>query len=177
LEAAETYERAGRIDRALPLHREAVADARHSLASDDPELAGALAALGDVLRKAQQHDEAEKILGECLAIREKKEPDDWRTFNTRSMLGGALLGQKKYDDAEALLLQGYEGMKQREAKIPKEGKVRLTEALERLLQLYDAWGKPEKAAEWRAKLVEQKAKTSPQRPKEDKPPEAKEKKK
>ena len=48
------------------------------------------------------------------------------------MLGGALLGQKKYAEAEPLLLAGYEGMKQREAKIPPEGKVRLTEALERL---------------------------------------------
>ena len=27
-------------------------------------------------------------------------------------------------------------------------------ALEALINLYDAWGKPEKAAEWRAKLEE-----------------------
>ena len=29
---------------------------------------------------------------------------------------------------------------------------RLTEALERLVQLYDAWGKKDKAEEWRKKL-------------------------
>ena len=74
------------------------------------------------------------------------------TFNTRSQLGGALLGQKKYTDAEPLLLQGYEGMKQREAKIPAVGKVRLTEALEWLVQLYEATGRKDKAAEWRKKL-------------------------
>src|SRR6202011_4287306 len=39
-----------------------------------------------------------------------------------------------------LLLAGYEGMKAREKTIPKESP-RLTEALERLVQLYDAWGK------------------------------------
>ena len=68
------------------------------------------------------------------------------------MLGGSLLGQKNYSGAEPLLLAGYEGMKAREAKIPPQGKVRLTEALERLVQLYDAWGKPDQAAVWRNKL-------------------------
>ena len=43
-------------------------------------------------------------------------------------------------------------MKEREAKIPPAAKPRLTEALERLVQLYDAWCKPDQAAEWRAKL-------------------------
>ena len=42
------------------------------------------------------------------------EPDTWTTFNTKSMLGGALLGQKKYAEAEPLLLKGYAGMKRRE---------------------------------------------------------------
>ena len=43
-------------------------------------------------------------------------------------------------------------MKQREASIPPPGKIRLTEAIERLVQLYEATGKKDKAAEWRAKL-------------------------
>jgi hypothetical protein len=47
----------------------------------------------------------------CLAIREKKLPDDWRRFNAQSLLGGSLLGQQKYAEAEPLLVQGYEGMK------------------------------------------------------------------
>ena len=51
-----------------------------------------------------------------------------------------------------MLLSGYEGMKAREAKIPTQGKPRLTEALERLVQLYDAWGQKEKAAAWRKRL-------------------------
>ena len=41
--------------------------------------------------------EAEPFLRECLAIREKTQADDWKTFNTRSLLGGSLLGQKKYE--------------------------------------------------------------------------------
>jgi eukaryotic-like serine/threonine-protein kinase len=59
------------------------------------------------------------------------------------------LGQQKYADAEPLLLAGYAGMKKREAKIPPQGKVRLSEAVERLVQLYEATGKKDEAAKWR----------------------------
>ena len=70
--------------------------------------------------------------------------------NTKSMLGGALLGQKKYADAEPLLLAGYEGMKQREAMIPAQAKVRIHEALDRLIDLYTATNKPDEVRKWRA---------------------------
>ena len=36
--------------------------------------------------------------------------------------------QAKFTEAEPLLVEGYEGMQQREAAIPPEGKPRLTEA-------------------------------------------------
>jgi non-specific serine/threonine protein kinase/serine/threonine-protein kinase len=63
------------------------------------------------------------------------------------------LGQKKYPEAVPRLIGGYEGMKQHAAKIPAPFKHYLTEAGERVVRLYDEWGKPEKAAEWRAKLA------------------------
>jgi hypothetical protein len=73
----------------------------------------------------------------------------------QSLLGGALLGQQKYAHAEPLLSAGYKGMKQCEAKIPPQFKsVRLGEALERLVQLYEATGQKDKADEWRKKLEE-----------------------
>ena len=56
------------------------------------------------------------------------------------MLGGALLGQKKLADAEPLLLAGYRGMKEREATIEPGGRVRIPQALERLVKLYEAKG-------------------------------------
>ncbi len=77
------------------------------------------------------------------------------------MLGGALLGQKKYADAEPLLLSGYEGMKQRAAQIPSQGQVRVTEALERLVQLYEATGQTEQAAAWRKQLAAARAGKQP----------------
>jgi hypothetical protein len=59
------------------------------------------------------------------------------------MLGGALLGQKKYADAEPLLLQGYEGTKKREKTIPPPGIIYIPEALDRLIELSTVTNKPE----------------------------------
>jgi tetratricopeptide (TPR) repeat protein len=150
---AGTYLAMDRPDKALPLLTEYLAGQRKRLGEDDLRFAGGLASVGDDLLKHGQDAAAEKVLRECLTIRTKKQPDDWRTFNTRSMLGGALVGQKKYAEAEPLLLQGYEGMKQREAAIPPEvRRIRLIEALGRNVLLYDAWGRKDKAEAWREKL-------------------------
>jgi tetratricopeptide (TPR) repeat protein len=150
---AETYAGAGRHDRAEPLLREAADLVKLRAGADAPAYAGQLAMLGLNLLHQRKWADAEPVLRECLAIRDKKQAGTWTTFNTRSMLGGALLGRKKYAEAEPLLLEGYEGMKQRAAKIPEpHRKARLSEALERLVRLYDAWGKPAEAAKWRKEL-------------------------
>jgi WD40 repeat protein/serine/threonine protein kinase len=113
----------------------------------------ALAARAKALLDAGKFAEAEPLARKCLALREVQIPGDWRTFNTRSMLGGALLGQKKHAEAEPLLLSGYEGMKVREEKIPSAGRARIQETLQRLAELYENTDHPDKAAEWRQKLA------------------------
>jgi eukaryotic-like serine/threonine-protein kinase len=93
--------------------------------------------------------EAELKLRESLTIRRKIQSDDWTTFDTESMLGETLGDQKKYSEAEPLLLSGYEGLKRRETSIPPQEAPRLTRAVERLVKFYDAWGQKDKAAKWR----------------------------
>jgi tetratricopeptide (TPR) repeat protein len=137
---------------AEPLLREAMELTRKQFGTADPRTVGAMAQLGNSLIQQGKWSAAEPVLRECLAIREKNQPAEWTTFNTRSMLGGSLLGQKKYAEAEPLIVSGYEGMKAREARIPPPGKPRFTDAAERVVKLYEAWDKPEKAAEWRARL-------------------------
>jgi hypothetical protein len=44
-------------------------------------------------------------------------------------------------------------MKAREAKIPPSGKPSFTEAAERVVRLYEEWGKKDKAAEWHTRLA------------------------
>jgi non-specific serine/threonine protein kinase/serine/threonine-protein kinase len=149
---ADAYDRAGQFANAEPLHRAALDAARKHHGEASGEASSALAPLGLNLLKQRRYAEAEPLLRECLRIRERIAPDNWATFNAKSLLGGSLLGQEKYDEAEPLLLAGYEGLKQREEKIAPGYKIRLTEAIDRLVQLYEAWGKPGKAAAWKARL-------------------------
>jgi hypothetical protein len=107
-----------------------------------------LASLGVNLQRQKKYTEAEERLRAALVIRESKQPDDWTTFQTRSLLGAMLLGQKEYVKAKPLLLAGYEGLKQRQAQIPANQQARLTEAAGRLVQLYKAWGKADQAKRW-----------------------------
>jgi tetratricopeptide (TPR) repeat protein len=93
-----------------------------------------------------------RLLEYYSALGEKFQPDAWETFNTRSLLGGALLAQQKYADAEPLLLAGYEGLKQREKMIQPPDLVCIPEAIERLVQLYEATGRKDEAAKWRKEL-------------------------
>ena len=60
------------------------------------------------------------------------------------------------------MLQGYEEMKARAKSIPPPGKPSLTDAAERVIKLYEAWGKKDKAAEWCAKLAKPSEALKPQ---------------
>jgi serine/threonine protein kinase/tetratricopeptide (TPR) repeat protein len=150
---AGAYQAAGRTAEAESLFRDALERARKRFGPADPRTVTAMAQLGQNLIQQGQWLAAEPVLRECLAVREKAQSDDWSTFNTRSLLGGSLLGQKKYAEAEPFIVAGYEGLKAREAKIPPPGRPHLPEAAERAVKLYEAWGKMEKAAEWRTRLV------------------------
>jgi tetratricopeptide (TPR) repeat protein len=154
---ALAYRAAGRLTNAVPLSEETLNLSSATLGPHHPEtLRGLnnLAALSLTLLRQGKFAYAEPLARECLAFREKQLLDDWRTFSDRSLLGGSLLGQKKCTEAEPLLLSGYEGMNQREHEIPANDKVRLQEALESLVQLYEATGRPNQAADWKQKLAE-----------------------
>jgi tetratricopeptide (TPR) repeat protein len=104
--------------------------------------------------------EAETLAREVLALCEKAQASEyeWRRPYVINLLGGALLGQKRYAEAESLLLQGYQGMKQGEATMTAQWRFRLTEAGERLVRYYEETDHPEKAREWQKKVQEDKDK-------------------
>jgi serine/threonine protein kinase/lipopolysaccharide biosynthesis regulator YciM len=147
---ADCYGRLRQPAKAEPLLREEAALARDRDGPESPAYAGRLAALGVNLIEQERWADAETVLRECLAVREKTQPAAWGTFNARSLLGDCLLGQKRYADAEPLLLLGYEGMKLRADQIPPAVRPdRLAEALGRLVRLSEATGQQEKAERWR----------------------------
>jgi eukaryotic-like serine/threonine-protein kinase len=141
---------------------EAETDAREALAIQtmaygdmSPDRASALYDLSAILQKEGKLADAESAGRDALAIYEKTDPDGWWAFNARSLLGACLEGQKKYAEAEPLLLSGYQGMKQSQATIfATVDKPRVKEALQRLVQLYQDTGRPDQAAVWQQKLAE-----------------------
>jgi tetratricopeptide (TPR) repeat protein len=115
-------------------------------------LAAAQVTRGSTMLQRRRYADAESVLKECLDTPGRLTPD-FRRFNAMSFLGGAYLGQKKYAEAEPLLLQGYEGMRQWKAQYPVPwNQIRLAEAAERVAELYEATNRPEEAREWRQKL-------------------------
>jgi serine/threonine protein kinase/TolA-binding protein len=148
------YEATGKNEEASRLIQERLAEGRKTVKPNSRELGELLAAAGRKLMDVNDYTAAEPILRECLALQEKLSPEAWSTFAARSLVGGALLGQKKYAEAEPLLSSGYEGLKKTEAQTPWQGKINLAEALARLMLLYDAWGKPDEAAK-RVQMIDE----------------------
>jgi serine/threonine protein kinase/heme exporter protein D len=91
--------------------------------------------------------QAESLLRAALGIYEMQSPDSWERYNCTSMLGGSLAAQNRYEEAEPLLVQGYEALLQKRSMIPA-GNSAVDEAGQRIVQLYRSWRKADKAAEW-----------------------------
>jgi tetratricopeptide (TPR) repeat protein len=148
---ASFYVKYGKRGQAEPLLEQVVALRREVLGKEHSDTLGTMEALGAYWDSLNEHAKAEAILRECLGIRETI-PEDWMQLNTRSLLGGCLARQRKYEAAEKLLVPAYEKLKAREPRIPPSVKQRIGEAHQRIIDLYDAWGKPDHADRWRATL-------------------------
>jgi len=109
-----------------------------------------LTALGCLRLMQLRYAEAESLLREAMSGTGNQNLQLWDTFDRQSLLGASLLGQGKYAEAEPLLIAGYEGLKKLSPAIAAD--VNLSRAGMSLVRLYSAWGKPEKAGEWRLKL-------------------------
>ncbi len=110
-----------------------------------------LTALGRLRLTQQRYAEAESLLREAMSGTGNQNLQLWDTFDRQCLLGASLLGQGKFADAEPLLVAGYEDLKKLSPAIAVD--TNLPEAGQRLVGLYSAWGKPDKAREWQLKLA------------------------
>jgi serine/threonine protein kinase/tetratricopeptide (TPR) repeat protein len=153
LSLGNLYDAQKRYADAEVLVRDAVSAMREVPGAQHPSTLGALELLGYVYLQERKYADAERVLREALAGREKATPASWSRFDTQSMLGGALAGQRRYDEAERLILDGYDGMQKQASSIPAYNRDSLTDAGQRIVDLYTASGKPAQAAEWRNRLA------------------------
>jgi TolA-binding protein len=163
---ADLYGKQGKPALAEPGLRELAEFLRTNGGPDSPAYADQLRRLSQNLLEQDKHAEAEAAARAALAILSGKAPDAWTTSHAQSLLGAALLGQKKYADAEPLLVRGYRGLskaEKRPAQQPHGSPTRphVTQALERLVQLHDALGNQAEADRLRNELATLKA--SPER--------------
>jgi serine/threonine-protein kinase len=109
----------------------------------------ALIIQGLILAKTGQPQEGEKILREAVKIRTDLLPKGhYWVAQANSALGECLTIQKRYHEAEPLLLNSYEALKISQG----ADNPRTTIALQRLTNLYEAWHKPDQATRYRALL-------------------------
>jgi serine/threonine protein kinase len=108
--------------------------------------------------------EAERLMSEALSIRQSRtNATAWKTSEWKSRLGSALLSiavtdsdlsaearERKFAEAETLLLHGNQGVQGSPAAERKSK----ADTLERLVRLYESWGKSERAAPFRIQLKE-----------------------
>jgi serine/threonine protein kinase/tetratricopeptide (TPR) repeat protein len=134
------------------LLRQALAMRRKLLGNEHPDTLDSLNGLAKVLQQQGNLTEAESLARQCNDLYEKLLPDDWRAFETSSLLGAIYLTQKKYADAEPLLIAGYDGLRLQEDRIPARDRRYLRETARYAMKLYRATSQAEKAAEWEKRL-------------------------
>ena len=109
--------------------------------------------IGWLRLQQKRYAEAEQILRETAAILTRTSPAAWERFNVESMLGAGLAAQKKFEEAEPLLISGYEGMgRSRRPTNTSTSRFNQEQAGNAIIQLYADWAKPDKRAEWTEKL-------------------------
>jgi tetratricopeptide (TPR) repeat protein/predicted Ser/Thr protein kinase len=125
---------------------------RRSLGGEHPDTLDTMRNLADIYESELKPGEAESLLRQAHALYQKRNDGRWPRYSCESMLGFALERQKKYPDAEPLLLSGFQGIMQRETALADYDRIELKRAGQRIVQLYQDWEKPQQAAEWVARL-------------------------
>ena len=151
-ELAENYRAQGNYAGAEEFFAKALEGRRRVLPPAHPDTTSVMASLGAVKVHQGKTAEAELLLREALDRYEKTAPESWARFETQCMLGASLAGKADYVRAETLLLAGYDRLMRWKGVVPVDGGRALEQGGQWLVGMYEKWGKPEKAAEWRDRL-------------------------
>jgi eukaryotic-like serine/threonine-protein kinase len=148
---AFTYQRQGNYEMAASHAAQALAGRRQTLGPDHPDTMASAADLALAHISQGEFEAGEPLAREAFEFGRKKQPDAWPRFRAASLLGASFAGQDEYAEAEALLVEGYEGMAVRRARMGAPDMYHLDRAHDWIVELYRSWGKPDKAAEWRSR--------------------------
>ncbi len=148
---AYTYQRQANYEQAASYAAQALAGRRRTLGSDHADTMASAADLALAYVSLRKFDDSWPLAREAFEFGRTRQPDAWQTFRTQSLLGVSLAGQQKFEEAESLLLEGYRGMVDRKDRMGVANMYHLDRAYDWILEMYQSWGKPERAAEWRGR--------------------------
>jgi serine/threonine protein kinase/tetratricopeptide (TPR) repeat protein len=148
---AAMYQRRGNYAQAETLAAQVLAGRRRALGAEHHDTMPSVPALALAYLSEGKFARSETLARESMEDNRKRQPDSWQRFRAESLVGASLAGQKKYREAEPLLLEGYEGMLAHKDHIEDPDGYHAELAHQWVIQLYQAWGKPEKVEEWRKK--------------------------
>ena len=153
---AMCYRDAGQLDKALePLTTALQSESlvTSTAVAQQQMKADFLLLQADCLSRLERGSEAEGAARQALEIRQRIMPEQWGRFNAMSMLGESLMLQGKFAEAETLLVDGYQGLKERRGALPGNGRQgHLRKAVERLVTLYTSWNQPDQRDAWQRVL-------------------------
>lgn len=149
---AINYHMTGKYEQAVLLYQFNIDVAQRALGRQHQVSLGYRTRYAAVLRDMERYEEADEILLEVI--------DDtaggygrehWRYGEALIEYGEFLLEVERFDEAEENLTAGYEV----NSSTQDDSGQTAQRVIRSLVQLYDAWDKPDEAAQWRAKLPEQ----------------------
>jgi serine/threonine protein kinase/tetratricopeptide (TPR) repeat protein len=137
-------------EQAEPIYRQAVAIYRKLFGNDHVDVATSLFNLANLLNAKQDREGAERGFREALEI-QRKLPASTGASMAKTLINLAILLRNKGDfaGAEPLLLQYHASLESdRQARAEQE-----QQAIREICILYEAWKKPEQAAQWRTRMM------------------------
>jgi eukaryotic-like serine/threonine-protein kinase len=139
----------GNLDGAEALFRQSLEISRRQLKPGNTIIITSLQNLGTILMLKGDAGAAEPLYREAVEMAQKSLPPGHTLLaESHNNLGACLTKLKRLPEAEQHLLSGYEGLKT--ALGPEHA--RTQKAVSNLVELYNAWGKPEEASRYRSLL-------------------------
>jgi serine/threonine-protein kinase len=146
---ADHLVRRQRYAEAVPLAREVLALRGKTLPDTHVMVSSAMSVLGRALGPLGETVEADRLLREALDLRRQNLPQGhWAITSVESMIGANLTLMKCFDEAESMLVVS----EQKLVAARGEGAPIISDARQRLVDLYVAWRKPAEAERWRRKM-------------------------
>lgn len=135
----------GQLPQALELFRKGLEIRTSILTAKHPDTTSSMLNVADVLARSGQSKDAIALATEALDIRKQLfGATHWTVYSATSVLGGAYASAGDYAKAEPMLVDSYKGLENGSVL----GKRPRVDAADRLVRMYQKWGKPDEAKRW-----------------------------